>query len=259
MSEQTQPAVGDRVVEDRIAHQAPAVGRGSAAVAQRSAARPAPSPAARSAQRATEAPADEYEQHGGFPKLTPAEVGPEFGEFVEAMRTLQDLAVSADAPIEVYREARDKVDALIELLAPYRAAEGKSPAGRAVELPGRGSLLLLPWRMVSAGPDGIVMEGVFRRFHLGGNAAAHGGVLPLLFDDLFGMTVHYAGRPISRTAFLHVNYRKVTPLDTPLTARARVERIEGRKTFVSSELVDEEGTVLADCEGLMVQLLPWQP
>ncbi len=202
---------------------------------------------------------DRYERHGGFPKVTPARVGPEFGEFVEAMRTLQDLAVSADAPAEVYGAARDQVNALIDLLGPYRAPEQQGPAGRAVELPGRGSLLLLPWRTVSAGPDGIVMQGVFRRFHLGGNAAAHGGVLPLLFDDLFGMTVHYAGRPISRTAFLHVNYRKVTPLDTPLTVRGRVERIEGRKTFISAELVDEEGTVLADSEGLMVQLLPWQP
>src|SRR5690606_237689 len=140
------------------------------------------------------------------------------------------------------REARDRVNALIELLEPYRAPEQQGPAGRAVELPGRGSLLLLPWKTVSAGPDGIVMKGVFRRFHLGGNSAAHGGVLPLLFDDLFGMTVHYAGRPISRTAFLHVNYRKVTPLDTPLTVRGRVERIEGRKTFISAELVVEEGT-----------------
>ena len=37
--------------------------------------------------------ADRYEQHGGFPKITPAQVGPEFGDFVEAMRTLQDLSV----------------------------------------------------------------------------------------------------------------------------------------------------------------------
>lgn len=200
-----------------------------------------------------------YERHGGFPKITPARVGPDFGPFVEAMRTLQDLTVSIDAPDDVLADALAQANRLIELLEPYRAPELQGPAGRAVELPGRGSLLLLPWRTVSAGPDGIVMTGVFRRFHLGGNAAAHGGVLPLLFDDLLGMIVHYAGRPISRTAYLHVNYRKVTPLETPLTVRGRVERIEGRKTFISAELVDEQGTVLADCEGLMVQLLPWQP
>ncbi|MEU2036032.1 PaaI family thioesterase [Nocardia amamiensis] len=200
-----------------------------------------------------------YEKHGGFPKVTAARVGPNFGAFVEAMRTLQDLAVSVDAPDDVFGAAQAKAQELIDLLEPYRAPELQGPAGRAVELPGRGSLLLLPWRVVEAGPDGIEMTGVFRRFHLGGNGAAHGGVLPLLFDDLLGMIVHYAGRPISRTAYLHVNYRKITPLEAPLTVRGRVDRIEGRKTFITAELRAEQGDLLADCEGLMVELLPWQP
>ncbi|ONM47155.1 PaaI family thioesterase [Nocardia donostiensis] len=200
-----------------------------------------------------------YEQHGGFPKWEPAEPGPDFADFVEAMRTLQDLAVSVDAPDEVYGAALAQARQMIELLEPYRAPEGQGPAGRTMELPGRGSLLMLPWTVVEAGPDGIVLTGEFRRYHLGGNGAVHGGVLPLLFDDLMGMIVHYAGRPISRTAYLHVNYRKVTPLETPLTVRGRVERIDRRKTFTSAELTDAEGTVLADCEALMVQLLPGQP
>jgi acyl-coenzyme A thioesterase PaaI-like protein len=200
-----------------------------------------------------------YENHGGFPKVSNATIGDNFGPFVEAMRTLQDLAVSVDAPDDVFGTALGQVRDLIALLEPHRAPELQGPAGRAVELPGRGSLLLLPWRVVEAGPDGIVMSGEFRRFHLGGNGAAHGGVLPLLFDDLLGMIVHYAGRPISRTAYLHVNYRKITPLRTPLTVRGRVDRTEGRKTFITAELADEQGNVLADCEGLMVQLLPWQP
>ncbi|MFI9510618.1 PaaI family thioesterase [Nocardia sp. NPDC052566] len=200
-----------------------------------------------------------YEKHGGFPKVSRAKIGAEFGPFIEAMRTLQDLAVSVDAPDEVFGAALAKAGEMIELLEPHRAPELQGPAGRAVELPGRGSLLLLPWQVVSAGPDGITMAGEFRRFHLGGNGAAHGGVLPLLFDDLLGMIVHYSGRPISRTAYLHVNYRKITPLETPLTVRGRVDHIEGRKTFITAELVDEQGEVLADCEGLMVQLLPWQP
>ncbi|MET7773855.1 PaaI family thioesterase [Nocardia sp. NPDC005366] len=200
-----------------------------------------------------------YETHGGFPKVTASKIGANFGPFIEAMRTLQDLAVSVDATDEVFGDALGKARELIDLLEPHRAPELQGPAGRAMELPGRGSLLLLPWTVLEAGPDGISMTGVFRRYHLGGNGAAHGGVLPLLFDDLFGMIVHYAGRPISRTAYLHVNYRKVTLLDTPLSVRGRVDRIDGRKTFVTAELRDEQGDLLADCEGLMVQLLPWQP
>ncbi|MCM6774916.1 PaaI family thioesterase [Nocardia sp. CDC159] len=202
---------------------------------------------------------DRYEKHGGFPKVVGARPGANFGPFVEAMRTLQDLAVSVDCPDEVFGRALDKARELIDLLEPYRAPELQGPAGRVVSLPGRGSLLMPPWHTVEAGPTGVRMRGEFRRYHLGGNSAVHGGVLPLLFDDLFGALVHYAGRPISRTAFLHVNYRKVTPLETPLVVEGTVDRVEGRKTFVSARLRDESETLLADCEGLMVQLLPWQP
>ncbi|PPJ19825.1 thioesterase [Nocardia nova] len=202
---------------------------------------------------------DRYEKHGGFPKVEEAELGPNYAPFLEAMRTLQDLTVSVDCPDEVFGQALAQANALAELLEPYRAQELQGPAGRAPALPGRGNLLLPPWVMTEAGPTGVRMRGEFRRYHLGGNHAVHGGVLPLLFDDLFGSLVHYAGRPISRTAFLHVNYRTVTPLETPLTVEGTVDRVEGRKTFVSARLRDESETLLADCEGLMVQLLPWQP
>jgi acyl-coenzyme A thioesterase PaaI-like protein len=103
------------------------------------------------------------------------------------------------------------------------------------------------------------MRGHFTRFHVGGNWAVHGGVLPLLFDHLFGMISHAAGRPISRTAFLHVDYRKITPIDTTLLIRGRVTSIEGRKAFISAELVDSDDTVLAEGNGLMVRLLAGQP
>ena len=87
-------------------------------------------------------------------------------------------------------------------------------------------------------------------------------MLPLLFDHMFGMVSHAAGRPISRTAFLHVDYRAVTPIETPLLARGRLTRTEGRKAFVAAELVDPRGfgdAVLAEANGLMVRLLPGQP
>ena len=212
----------------------------------------------------------DYEHHGGFPEYAPASPGPGFGRFVAAMRRLQDLAVSAnpgdDAGREaarggagVWDEAADRAAALAGLLGPYQAEEGKAPAGRTPDLPGMGSLLLPPWSLTRYAPDGVEMTGHFSRFHVGGNHAVHGGVLPLLFDHMFGMISHAAGRPISRTAFLHVDYRKVTPIDAPLLARGRVTSAEGRKAFVSAELVDGDDALLAEANGLMVRLLPGQP
>ena len=201
---------------------------------------------------------DEYEHHGGFPKYEPVTPGPDWPRFVEGMRTLQDLAVSVDAPDDVLTQAADQVEKLAELLGPHVVPEGRSPAGRTIELPGRGSLLMPPWNIEKFGPEGVRSAGMFRRYHLGGNGAAHGGTLPLQFDDLMGMIVHAYGRPISRTADLHVNYRAITPLDTRLTVEGSVDRVEGRKTFITARLMQDD-TLLADCEALMLQLLPGQP
>lgn len=194
-----------------------------------------------------------------FPRFKEATPPPVFGEFVESMRRLQDLAVSADAPEQVYAAAHAKAQELVELLAPYEAPEGHSPANRTMSLPGRGSLLMPPWTVDKFDTESVVARGVLRRYHLGGGGVAHGGVLPLIFDDNFGMVVFAAKRPISRTAYLHVNYRKVTPLNVPLVIEGKVTKAEGRKTFITSRLTTEDGTLLADGEALMVQLLPGQP
>ncbi len=204
----------------------------------------------------------EYEHHGGFPEYGPASPGPGFGRFVAAMRALQDLAVSADPGPDLqdlWDDAADRAEALVQLLGPFQADEGKAPAGRTPDLPGMGSLLLPPWTLTKYAPEGVEMTGYFSRFHVGGNHAVHGGVLPLLFDHMFGMVSHAAGRPISRTAFLHVDYRKVTPIDAPLAVRGRVTSTEGRKAFVAAELLDGDEAVLAEANGLMVRLLPGQP
>lgn len=200
----------------------------------------------------------EYDHHGGFPLLGTAQPGPGFGRFLAAMRRLQDLAVSADPDPETWVGAAERVEDLIALLGPSEAPEGVGPAQRVLDLPGAGSLLMPPWFIERFEADGVQVRVRFSRFHVGGNNAVHGGVLPLLFDSVFGMVIHAAGRPISRTGFLHVDYRRVTPIDTDLTARGWVRDVEGRKAFVNSELYDPDGNLLAEANGLMIRLLPGQ-
>ena len=201
----------------------------------------------------------DYDKHGGFPNFEPAEPGPGFARFLTAMRRAQDLAVSADPDSYTWDQAADLAEELVKLLGPFEAPERVGPANRVPSLPGAGSLLMPPYRVTKFEPGGVELSVQFSRFSVGGNYAVHGGVLPLLFDSVFGMVIHAAGRPISRTGFLHVDYRKVTPIDTQLTARGWVTKAEGRKAFVSSELVDPQGNVLAESNGLMVRLLPGQP
>ncbi|MDG4663315.1 PaaI family thioesterase [Mycobacterium sp. 236(2023)] len=201
----------------------------------------------------------EYDSHGGFPNFQPANPGPGFGRFLTAMRRSQDLAVSANPDAATWDRAAELAEELAELLGPFEAAEGVGPANRVPALPGAGSLLMPPYKVTRFEADEVRLEVQFSRFSVGGNYAVHGGVLPLLFDSVFGMVIHAAGRPISRTAFLHVEYRKVTPIDTVLTARGWVRETEGRKAFVNAELLDPDGNLLAEANGLMIRLLAGQP
>jgi acyl-coenzyme A thioesterase PaaI-like protein len=201
----------------------------------------------------------DYYKHGGFPKFEVAQPGEGFGRFLTAMRRAQDLAVSADPDPDVWSAAADRVEELVALLDPFEAAEGVGPANRVPSLPGAGSLLMAPYRVTKFDAEAVELTVRFSRFHVGGNYAVHGGVLPLMFDSVFGMVIHATGRPISRTAFLHVDYRNVTPIDTDLTVRGWLREAEGRKAFVNAELRKPDDTLCAESHGLMVRLLPGQP
>ena len=201
----------------------------------------------------------DHHRHGGCPDFDRATPGPGVGRFLAAMRRAQDLAVSADPDDETWDRAAGLTEQLVDLLAPFEAAEGIGPANRVPDLPGAGSLLMPPYRVHQFDAEAVELTVTFSRYHVGGNYAVHGGVLPLMFDSTFGMVIHATGRPISRTGFLHVDYRKITPIDVELTLRAWVRETQGRKSFVNAELRDPQGTLLAEANGLMIQLLPGQP
>ncbi|MGV0792425.1 PaaI family thioesterase [Mycolicibacterium sp. XJ1819] len=196
---------------------------------------------------------------GGFnPPVPTTKGGPDYGRFLEALRTLQDHARAADAPDGVITEAADLVDKACQLLAPYDADEWTSPSGRRMDLPDRGNPLLIPndLRVVDGRVAGTAR---FRRFHLGRNGAAHGGTVALLFDSLLGFTAfQLSGSRTQRTAFLHVDYRRIAPVETELQVDAGIDRIEGRKIFVSGQIADGDA-VVAEAHALFVKLKPGQP
>ncbi len=194
---------------------------------------------------------------GGFPRFQVLDEPPGFGRFVASMRRAQDLAVGADAPD--WNAAADRVEELIDYLAPHAKPGGMAPGGRVASLPGAGSVLMPPWRIRTFSPEGVDVGVRYSRYHVGGNNAVHGGMVAMMFDVMCGIIIHSIGRPISRTAFLHVDYRNVTPIDVDLTMRGWASKVEGRKTFVNAELTGPDGTLLAEANGLMVELLPGQP
>ncbi|WP_322859080.1 PaaI family thioesterase [Mycobacterium europaeum] len=200
------------------------------------------------------------EVRGGFPDVQPVEDAPEeLGPFVAALRRLQDLTVSTKPDPALWAAATAHLENACALLNDHQVPETESVAGRVLSLPGLAHPLMPPWMVTESGPDGVTMAGHFTTAHIGGNRAVHGGMIPLFYDWLLGMVVSTAGIRPTRTAYLHVDYRKITPIDEPLTAQGRISGIDGRKVFIDATMTATDGTLLSEANGLMVRLLPHQP
>jgi acyl-coenzyme A thioesterase PaaI-like protein len=208
----------------------------------------------------------EHARHpgGGFnPPEPTTNGGPDYGRFISAVRALQDHARAVDAPDEVISEAADLIEKVSDLLSPFDADEWTSPSGRRMDLPNRGNILPVPMKVEKDWRDGTAGRirgwARFQRFHLGRNGAVHGGAIGLLFDSVLGMTsAVITGGPRQRTAYLHINYRRIVPIEKELQIDAGVDRVDGRKIFVLGRLSDG-GTVLCEAEALFVLLKPGQP
>jgi acyl-coenzyme A thioesterase PaaI-like protein len=194
-----------------------------------------------------------------FARVQPTVATAEMGRFMAAMRRLQDIAVSTNPAPQLWNDTAALLEDVCARLEAHKAPAGVAPAGRVPNLPGNGHPMMPPWQVVESGADEVTMRGHFSPFHVGGNGAVHGGVLPLFYDWHFGMVASAAGRPDSRTAYLHVDYRRITPTDETLASRAWIESVDGRKLFVRAEMTDPDGNVLSEASGLMVKLLPHQP
>ena len=81
----------------------------------------------------------------------------------------------------------------------------------------------------------------------------------MLFDTVLGLTSSIlTGGPYQRTAYLKVDYRRIVPIEKELQFDAGVDRVEGRKIFVSGRLHDGD-TLLTEADALFVWLKSDQP
>ncbi|WP_040799285.1 PaaI family thioesterase [Nocardia higoensis] len=78
----------------------------------------------------------------------------------------------------------------------------------------------------------------------------HGGVSALLLDQLLGMAAAHGGQP-SFTGTLALRYRKPTPLGK-IRVEARVDRVEGAKTFVVGSL-SVGGELAVEADAVFIQ------
>ncbi len=73
--------------------------------------------------------------------------------------------------------------------------------------------------------------------HEGAPGRSHGGIVAALFDDVFGFVLGVERQP-AFTGELWLRYEGATPLQRPLSCRARMVGREHRKLFMTGELTD---------------------
>ncbi len=180
-----------------------------------------------------------------------------------AMRRVIDQLVQVAAPEDDLRAAADALERYAKRLARYpvsRVYEGFAETANAGDphaffdhspLIGLSNPLAPPIRAVVEG-DKVIGHANFGVAYEGPPGYVHGGFLAASFDEVLGMAQTLTGNP-GMTGTLTIRYRKPTPLLTDLLFEAKVDKVEGRKILVSSQ-VSAEGVMTAEAQGLFISV-----
>ncbi|HEX4189448.1 MAG TPA: PaaI family thioesterase [Marmoricola sp.] len=190
--------------------------------------------------------------------IVPGAPDDRYGDLIANLRSFLDHVAAARPEPAMVAELADQLSAWCDRLAPTAVSEHDQFFARRFELPDRGQSLPPTFIPHDATRDRVSGTTRFGRYFLGGNGAVHGGAIPLLFDEVLGWLAGSDGRSACRTAYLHTDYRAITPIGPELQVDAWFESEEGRKRFVRGTLT-HEGTVCAEVQGLFIALKPGQP
>ncbi len=120
---------------------------------------------------------------------------------------------------------------------------------------GTGQTMTPPYEVTRSGTGEMHGSVVFSRFHLGAGGAVHGGALSLWVDDVLGRLALGVSENLTRTAYLHIEFRKLVPVGHAATFSARVESKDGRKRKLRASLsINEE--VAVEAHGLWIETRP---
>lgn len=179
------------------------------------------------------------------------------------VRRLNEATVHTALPEEELTELTAQVRALTDRLGAARRAF-PPVSGDGYATPGEGMLQQLaspvtgelnpiaPPCEVDFLEDGSVRtEFTLNFLYEGPPGLAHGGVSAMVLDQLLGLAANNNGTP-GLTASLELRYRRPTPLGEPLTAEARIDRIEGRKAYAVGRILNAEGKVTIEATAMFV-------
>jgi uncharacterized protein (TIGR00369 family) len=81
----------------------------------------------------------------------------------------------------------------------------------------------------------------------------HGGIITTMLDEAMGRAARAQEVPVM-TAHLDLEYLRPVPTNKPLRIEGRLLRFERRKYWTEGQIVNSQGSVLAKCNGLFIQV-----
>ena len=171
-----------------------------------------------------------------------------------AIRTVQDYLPNSTVSDEAAIQAAEALERAGTILKPFHASVTPSADWTVLGM-ARGVRSIGPV-LVDANWEAMHMTArvTFTNFFHGANGAAHGGTIPLMFDEIFGRMSTSDG-VLRRAASLKVDFRSVTPIGAELSVEGHLERTEGRKSWLVGTLHHGD-TLTAEAESLWINVRP---
>ncbi len=182
----------------------------------------------------------------------------------DSVRRLIDATIRSQVDAATLTAAKEKIDSATEELSTAlmpgsfgvrQTDDGQPMAWGNVVIGLRNPVA--PPLAINHGAEGLVWSDfTLGAAYEGPPGHVHGGVCAMVLDHVLGATAHKPGKP-AYTGTLRIRFLRGTPLG-PLRAEARVDRVEGVKTFASGHLADAQG-ITVQAVGVFVHPRENQP
>ncbi|WP_238159320.1 PaaI family thioesterase [Mycobacterium sp. MFM001] len=179
-----------------------------------------------------------------------------YGPLTESVRRLVDATIRTKADAMTLARVKEKIDCATEELSAAlipgsfgtQTTDGQPMVWGNVVVGLRNPVA--PPLVIHHGADGLVRaDFALGAAYEGPPGHVHGGVCAMVLDHVLGATAHKPGRP-AYTGTLTLRYLRGTPLGK-LRAEARIDHVEGVKTFAVGHIADAGG-VTVEADGVFI-------
>lgn len=200
------------------------------------------------------------------PELPPAD--PELDRAVAELRRLREAtAALAHSEVEL-GDIADRLAEVTDLLEPRVPPEATRLENlwtgvgtrRSNPVGGPENPIAPPVHFTGCDDGSVRSEVTLGPAYQGPPGCVHGGISALIIDHMMGFANHWGGR-FGMTAHYEIDYRSPTPLLVPLSFRAWVDEVDGRKTWTNAT-IHAGDRLCVEARGLFLEAgvpIPGQP